>query len=41
MNGKGDTPRRVDRKKWERNFDAIRWRSKKLKTRKERCDKNM
>jgi hypothetical protein len=26
MNGKGSTPRPVNRKKYERNYDAIRWR---------------
>ncbi len=26
MNGKGDTPRPVDRRKYERNFDMIAWR---------------
>jgi hypothetical protein len=28
MNGKGDTQRPIDRRKWEKNFEAIRWKSK-------------
>ena len=28
MAGKGDTPRKVDKKKYSKNYDAIRWKSK-------------
>jgi hypothetical protein len=28
MNGKGDKPRPVDKKKYDANHDAIRWKSK-------------
>jgi hypothetical protein len=28
MNGKGDTPRKVNRSKYAANFDAINWKSK-------------
>lgn len=28
MNGKGDTPRPVDRKRFEANFLAIKWKRK-------------
>ena len=29
MNGKGDKPRPVDRKRYAENFEAIRWKSRK------------
>lgn len=28
MNGKGDTPRPVNRAKFEKNFTGIKWKSK-------------
>jgi hypothetical protein len=27
MNGKGDAPRPVDRKRYERGYDSIKWKS--------------
>lgn len=31
QNGKGDTPRPVNRRAWDKNYQAIRWKSKKDK----------
>ena len=39
MNGKGSTPRPVNRKKYDANFLAIRWPSK-LPTHSDKCSEN-
>jgi len=39
MAGKGDKPRRVDKKRYDRNFAAIQWKSKGRKKGKTRITK--
>jgi len=34
--GKGDQPRTVDKKKYDRNFDAINWKRKREEEKKKR-----
>lgn len=41
INGKGDTYRPVDNKKWDSNYDNIKWKSKKDTDQKSKVKNNI